>query len=383
MRRYVYKNRLIRGAIAFIDATGYFLKKILFFARKKDARQAERILIFKLDHAGDVLLSIPAIKSIRKKFPLSHITLVAGLWSKGIIEGEEYIDEIIYYKAYWQDRSLKRSLNISGIFKLIRTLRQARYDVFFDLKGDLFAIIIGFLSGIPRRIGYGWSGCGFLLTDEVRTTVNKHQVEILLDAVRTIGIETDVPKIDITISEDDKRYVNALLGQNNWNESLLTIGFHVGSGCASKMWAVERYADLMERIVMRLKVQVMIVGGTDDIEITKKLESLLSFKPINMVGMMTFKQTSAVIKRCALFIGNDSAPVHIAAAVGVPTIVIFSAANDWHRWMPYGDDVDVIYKDVKCKGCEKAVCDSMECMNLITVDEVFDLVLDKSKVQEI
>lgn len=256
-------------------------------------------------------------------------------------------------------------------------MRRGKYNLFFDLRGDLFAIIIAALSGISRRVGFGREGGGFLLTDEVNTTTNKHQVEILLDAVRTLGIKPDVAEIAITISEHDKKYAHVLLKENGWNESLLTLGLHIGGGCASKMWAVERYADLIGKIVYYLKAQIVLVGGVDDIEITKRLESLLSFKSINAVGKMTFKQTAVVVEKCALFMGNDSAPVHIAAAVGVPVVVLFSAANDPQRWKPYGSNVDVIYKDVKCKGCEKAVCDSMECMKLITVDEVFDLVLRK------
>ena len=382
MKTYVYKRRLLKCIIAIFDAVGYFLKKILFFTQKKYENQIEQILIFKLDHAGDVLLATPAIKAIRKRFPLAHITLVVGPWSKGIVEGEKYIDEIICYRAYWRDRNPDRHFNIRDSFQFIRALRRGKYDLFFDLRGDLFAIIIAALSGIPRRVGFGWEGGGFLLTDEVETTINKHQAEILLDAARAIGIRPAAAEIAITISEDDKKYAYAMLKENNWHESLLTIGLHIGSGCPSKMWAVERYAGLMERIVEHFKAQIALVGGADDRAVTEQAEGLLHFKPVNMVGKLTFKQTAAVMEKCALFIGNDSAPVHIAAAVGVPAIVLFSAANDWQRWRPYGNDVDVICKDVKCKGCEKAACDNMECMNLITVDEVFDLVSKKIKIVE-
>jgi len=379
---YVYKSRLLKGIIALFDAVGYFLKWTLSLFKKKNARQIERILIFKLDHAGDVLLATPAIKAIRKQFPLAHITLVVGPWSKGIVEGEKYINEIICYRAYWRDRNPDRHFNIRDSLRFIRALRRGKYDLFFDLRGDLFAIIIAALSGIPRRVGFGWEGGGFLLTDEVNTTINKHQAEILLDAVRTIGIRPDAAEIAITISEDDRKYVHALLKENNWHESLLTIGLHIGSGCPSKMWAIEKYAGLMERIVEHFKAQIVLVGGADDRIVTEQAEGLLHFKPVDMVGKLTFKQTAAVMEKCALFIGNDSAPVHIAAAVGVPATVLFSAANNWRRWKPYSENVDVIYKDVKCKGCEKAACDNMECMNLITVDEVFDLVLKKIKIVE-
>ena len=174
MKTYTYKSRGIRFIIGLIDTVGYLFKKVLFFLRKQNLRQINRILIFKLDHAGDVLLSIPAIRSIRNKLPLAYITLVVGPWAKGIVEGEGYIDEIICYKAYWQDRGINRSLNILDTLNLIWTLRRGNYDIFFDLRGDLFAIMIAFLSGVPRRVGYGWEGGGFLLTDEVKTTTKKH-----------------------------------------------------------------------------------------------------------------------------------------------------------------------------------------------------------------
>jgi len=382
MKTYTYKSRGIRFIIGLIDTVGYLFKKVLFFLRKQNLRQINRILIFKLDHAGDVLLSIPAIRSIRNKLPLAYITLVVGPWAKGIVEGEGYIDEIICYKAYWQDRGINRSLNILDTLNLIWTLRRGNYDIFFDLRGDLFAIMIAFLSGVPRRVGYGWEGGGFLLTDEVETTTKKHQAEILMDGARTIAIDANTPNIVISTSENDERYVHEIMAAEGWDESCPTIGFHIGSGCPSKMWAVERYAELMERLVKHLEVQIVIIGGIDDLDIVQRLESLLGFKPINVVGRTTFKQTAVVIKKCAVFIGNDSVAVHIAAAVSVPTIVIFSAANDCRRWKPYGNDVTVVYKDVSCKECEKATCNSMECMNLITVDELFDLVLDKNKTQD-
>lgn len=383
MKAYVYKNKLIRISIAFVDFIGYFLKRaIIFFIKTKNAKQIERILILKLDHAGDVLLATPAIKAIRKQFPLAHITLVAGPWAKGIVEGEPYINDIISYSAFWHNRSPDRTLNIREGIELIRILRRRRYDIFFDLKGDPFAIIMGFLSGIPKRIGYGWSGGGFLLTDEVETTIKKYQVEILMDAVRIVDPKPETPQLRITVPVYEDRHVRAIMREEGWDESKLTIGFHVGSGCPSKLWPVERFADLMERVYGKLKAQIVVVGGSEDIGLIKRLEGLLSFKPIVMAGKTTFEQTAAVIKRCSLFIGNDSVPVHIAAAVEVPVVVLFSAANDWQRWRPYGNDVDVICKDVKCKGCEKAVCDNMECMSLITVDEVFDLVLRKIKTVE-
>lgn len=372
-KNYVYKKKSLIALATIIDTIGdIFLKiKNLLIPKKAYSNEAHRILIIKLDHAGDVLMSTPAIKAIRNTFPKEHITLVIGPWSANIIKGNKNVDEVIIFKAYWHDRDPNKSIKLRDIYNLIKSLRKQNYDLFFDLRGDIFAIIIAFLAGIPRRIGYGWEGGRFLLTDEVKTSIGKHQTEILLDAITPIK-EKPAGKLlpEITISDDDKEIASKLLQTSKWNPRIPLIGFHLGAGYPSKLWKANRYGELMNLITEKYNVQILIVGGFEDKFIYENIKENLNFKPITAIGKTKFSETAALIERCSLFIGNDSAPVHIAAAVGTPTVVIFSAANDWNRWRPYGENVLVIMGEVDCINCEKKVCTDTSCMDTITVKEV-------------
>ncbi len=377
-KRYVYKKIFVINLITLIDLIGTAILKVknYFISKKVHTLKVKKILILKLDHAGDVLLATPVIRAIREVFPQAYITLVIGPWSADILKKNKNIDNIICYKAYRHDRDPEKRINMGDIFNIVKRLRKENFDLAFDLRGDIFAILISFLAGIPRRIGYGWEGGGFLLTDEVKTSFNKHQTEILLDALTPIKkkpLDRHFP--DIIISNEDNKVANEILQTDGWNSRTPLIGFHLGAGYPIKIWDTNRYGKLMNLITREYNAQVLIVGGSEDKIIYENIKRILNFTPINVIGETSFSETAALIKQCNLFIGNDSVPVHIAASIGTPTIVIFSAANDDIRWAPLGNKVTVFRKDVSCRGCEKNICDNdMKCMKLITVDEVFEKV---------
>lgn len=376
-KRYVYKKKIFVVLVTVFDFIGYVACKTikLFVLPRADELEVKKILILKLDHAGDVLLSTPAIRAIRNAFPQAYITLVVSPWSADIVKRNQDVDEVIPYKAYWHNRSPEKRINLKETYNLIKYLRKQKYDLAFDLRGDIFAIIISVLAGAPKRVGYGWEGGGFLLTNEVKTSVDKYQVEILLDALRTIGIEPSGElSPEIIISKKDKIAASEFLGDCGRVLETPLVGFHIGAGYPSKLWEPTRYAELMNIIAEKYNSQILIVGGCEDKIIYEGIEKNLNFNPINVIGKTNFLETAALIKQCNLFIGNDSAPVHIAAAVGTPTIVIFSAANKSRRWAPKGKQVLVIKKDVPCGGCEKHECEDIQCMQSITVDEVFEAV---------
>ena len=382
-QRYVYKKKLLVFLVTVFDYIGYRFRKAknLFIPVKPYSGKVNNVLIVKLDHAGDVLLSTPVIKSIRKTYPQADITLIVGPWSLDVVKENQDVNEVITYKAYWHDRSPEKRMNLRETYSLIKSLRKKKYDLFFDLRGDLFSILISFLAGIPRRIGYVWEGGGFLLTDEVKTSVDKHQVQILMDALRAIRKEpSEEFSTEMKISEKDKITANKILDAGGWDHQAHIVGFHIGAGYPSKLWEPSRYARLMNILVEKYNTQVLILGGHDDEYIYKSIKEHLNFKPINVIGKTDFSETAALIERCCLFVGNDSAPVHIAAAVGTSAVVIFSAANDVNRWRPYGKHVFLITSEIDCMNCEKKFCDTMDCMKAITVNEVLKKIEDKRKL---
>ena len=377
--KYVYKKKALFFAAAILDFIGYGIRRCINLVAPKiySAADIKNILILKFDHAGDVLLSTPAIRALRNSFPQAYITLVVGPWSADVAKGNKDVNQILTYRACRHDRSSEKRINLRETFSLIKHLRKKRYDMALDLRGDLFAIIIAFLSGIRRRVGYGWEGGGFLLTDIVKTSTDKHQSEIMLDSLRAVGVDPPGNLFpEIGFSEDDKIAAGEILRAGGFNGQTSLVGFHIGAGYPSKLWDSSGYAELMNILSQKYNKQVLIVGGNDDKDIYDRIKGSLNFMPVNAIGKTTFSESAALIERCSLFIGNDSALVHMAAAVGVPTIVIFSAANDWNRWKPVGKNVFGISKKITCMNCEKKSCDTMDCMKAITVEEVLNKIAE-------
>ena len=371
------------GIIIFlIDSIGYsLLNFIRFFKKPQNIPDiVKKILVFKLDHIGDVLMITPALKALKSKYPNASLTVVVGSWSKDILKGNPDVEEILLYDAYWFNRNRNKKLDIKKTWGFIKELRKRRFDIFYSFRGDFMGILMGSLLRIPVRVAFNNGGGGFLLTHPITPIENIHQVEQFLNAIKGNGLthkysarDSDSDKkMKIAISEAERKFTATFIGKySGKNESF--IGFHIGAGYLSKLWIPEKYGILIKRLHDELGFHAILVGGGEDRVIVKRIESVIrETDSIDCTGIANIKETAALIEKCNLFIGNDSALVHIAAAIGIPVIVIFSAANNPVGWKPFGSDVACITKDVQCKYCEKFECIDARCMRMITVDEVYN-----------
>ena len=367
--------------IFLIDLIGYSLLTVIRFFKKPQniPESIKKILVFKLDHIGDVLMITPALKALKLRYPDASLTVVVGSWSKDILKGNPDISEILIYDAYWFNRNTDKKFNIKITLDFIKELRKRRFDIFYSLRSDFMGILMGSLLRIPVRVGFNNGGGGFLLTRPITPIENIHQVEQFLNAIKGNGLthkystrdsDTDI-KIKAAISEAERKFTDTFIKHNGNDE--IFVGFHIGAGYPSKLWTPEKYGILIKRLHADFGIHALLVGGDEDKAIVKRIESVIrDTNSINCIGIANIKETAALIEKCNLFIGNDSAPVHIAAAIGIPVIVIFSAANNPVGWKPFGSDVACITKDVQCKYCEKFKCIDTRCMRMITVDEVYN-----------
>src|SRR3989338_1555028 len=370
--KYIYKKRWMVFLIRLIDLTGYLLAAIIKFFKgtSPDNDSIKNILIFKLDHIGDVLMITPALRFLRLKYPEAYITVVVGAWSKDILTGNQDVNEILIYDAYWFNGNRDKKLNIKNTWRFIKKIRGRKFDVFYSLRGDFMGILLGSLLKIPVRIGFDNGGGGFLLTHPITPVENIHQIEQFLYAVGGNDSIFD-KKMKITVTEEERNFADALIRRHN-GDNRKFVGFHIGAGYPSKLWAPEKYGVLIKRLHDDFDTRAILVGGEEDREIIAETESIIrDAGVINLAGRTNIKETAAIIERCSLFIGNDSAPVHIAAAVGTPVIVIFSAVNNPVQWKPFADNVICITKDLPCRFCEKFECEDAKCMHMISVDEVY------------
>lgn len=391
--KYIYKKRWMVFLIRFIDLIGYSFVSLLTIFKKPSPvlNSARNILIFKLDHIGDVLMITPALRFLRLKYPETFITVVVGSWSKDILIGNQDVNEILIYDAYWFNRTRYKKLNIINTWKFIKKIRGRKFDVFYSLRGDFMGILLSILFKIPVRIGFANGGGGFFLTHPITPVENIHQIEQFLYAVGGNDSVFD-KKMRLPISDKERGFADTLIRQYSIKSPLspfgkgggapkqnlgrgIFVGFHIGAGYPSKLWAPEKYGVLIKRLHDDFDTRAILIGGEEDREIIAETESIIrDAGAIDFIGRTNIKETAAIIERCSLFIGNDSAPVHIAAAVGTPVIVIFSAVNNPVQWKPFGDNVICITKDISCHFCEKFECEDTKCMHMITVEEVYDKV---------
>lgn len=331
-----------------------------------------KILITRTDRIGDVLLSTPAIKALRKRFPRSHIAVMVRPYARDIVLGNPYLDEVVVYDKYGAQRSFLASI------KFAQSLRRKRFTLALMLHPTNRVHILSFLAGIKNRVGFNRK-MGFLLTDKIEHTKHlgqKHELEYSLDIIRFFGIEPEDKDLFMPIRQDSEMYIEQFLATQGCQRGDKLIALHPGASCPSKIWPKERFAEVADKLADEFKVKVVVVAGPDDIDIGKDLIGFMHCACIDACGKTSVSQLASLLRRCCLFISNDSGPVHIATAVGVPVVAIFGRSQAGlgpRRWGPTGKDDIVLHKDVGCKACMAHNCQKgFACLRAISVDEVAD-----------
>lgn len=329
-----------------------------------------RILITRTDRIGDVLLSTPVIKAVRKNSQKSHIAAMVRPYARDIVLGNPYLDEVIIYDKYGAQCSFWKSLTFAW------GLKKKKFDLALILHPTNRQHLITFLAGIKKRIGFN-KKMGFLLTDKIehrKQEGQKHELEYTLDVIRFLGIEPEDRDLFMPIRQDSEIYIEEFLACQGVQKSDKMIALHPGASCPSKIWPAKRFAQLADRLFGEFKVKVVVLAGPDDINIGRSLISLMHCACIDATGKTTVSQLASLLRRCCLFISNDSGPVHIATAVGVPVAAIFGRGQPGlspRRWGPTGKDDIVLHKDVGCNACLAHNCQKgFACLKAISVEEV-------------
>jgi lipopolysaccharide heptosyltransferase II len=343
----------------------------------EEVKKETKILITKFGAAGDLILAVPSLRAIRKKFPQGKITLLVEPGYIEIVQSCPYLDDIISYDRRRKDRSWKRTV------KLINRLRQMDFDLAVDLQNSLRSHLISCLSCIPKRYGYARGMGRLLLTDKARNfkaviPALRHQLKVL----NLLGIKEIDERLELWPSKKDKKHVSAFLSESGINSGQVLIGMNPGGSrrWMTKRWPLEKFASLGDRLSEQFKARIVITGSGEEEEIGGRLFYLMKSKPINAVGRTSLPELACLIKRCQVYITGDSAPMHVAAAVGTRLIALFGP-TDPLRHLPPGNAQIVIRKDLDCSPCYRPNCNRHTCMKEITVGEVLNAVKEQLKIR--
>jgi heptosyltransferase I len=347
-----------------------------------------RILIIKLSSIGDVVHALPALMTLRTYYPDAYIAWAVEEKSFDILAGNPELNEVILFERKKISRLFKTGHGLKGwkeINKLKQHLRSQQFDISIDLQGLARSAFIAYLANAKTRIGCpGMKEFSYLIStpppfskirnlkSEIRNITSAHAVDRSLQTVQSLDSQIKpVIEFPIIIPEADKQLVTEFLQQNRIGKTDIIIGINIGASIPLNIWLKEKFAQLIDRLILEEHYRVVLIGGPTDIEFAQAVGSLAVATPINTVGKMNLKQLAGLTQRCTVVVSGDTAPLHIAAAMGTPVVAIFGPA-DPNKTGPYTDKKVVIWKKPECSPClKKTGCDhNILCMELITVDEV-------------
>jgi heptosyltransferase-2 len=299
-----------------------------------------RILLLLLLPIGDTLFTTPALHALRNKYPGARITAVVYPTNAGILRSNSDIDELLY----WPTRQTWPGL--AGVLRLFRTIRRARFDLVVEFSSYIGWVAM--LCGIRPRVSIRMPRFWWIKPGAGREWRKHHAVEHYADVVRKLGIPVEEMDLRIEPSADEERRAQSWLDRYEVAPGETLVGIHPGGEglWGRKQWGVANFAAVATGLYDRLGARVILMGGKEDATLAAEIASRTTAHIINATGQTTLGETAALIKRCALFVGNDSSPLHIAAASGTPVVGIYGITDprSYHPWVPGGTD-----------GCDYAV----------------------------
>lgn len=366
-RPYAFKSPVKRALAGLLDKLGSG-----FFKAPEppvDWERIRKVAILRLDHLGDVLLALPAVQALEKALPRAQVDFIVGPWAKDIVGIAGLQSSSRIFSASWFSRSVKGQ----GVQNLEEMLRQGGYKVGIDLRGDFRHIWAMYRAGIPHRIGPIRTGLGFLLTHPIISPGGIHEIEMNFNCLEQAGLQLpDKPPFPrLFIRPEDKEAQQKVRRQLGITRPVVAL--HATCLASAKRWPTDNWRQLIEELPGNMDVVLIGTGmeksGMEEIQKGSKRMVFLA------AGLLSLPALAAFLKDCKLFIGVDSGPAHIAAAVGTPTLSLYSGTNVASQWAPRGPRVTVLQGKTPCSPCELADCPiGNECMRLIGVDEVLKAV---------
>ena len=329
----------------------------------------ENILVVKLSAIGDVIHALPVSYAIKEQYPEAHLTWVVEQAAYAILEDNPCIDELILFEKA-KFRSIGGFLREIGPFR--RRLRTRRYDASLDLQGLFKSAAIAWNAGAKLRIGTANMREGaHLVSRPVRGAhAEGHIVERYLDVARALGCRVGEVRFPVSVSDRDRMAADTLLAREGVQEGRPFVAFAVGANWPNKRWPVEHFAALADRLYHAHYVPVLVGGGRLDATLAEDILRASEIPSVNLVGRTNLKQLAHVFTRAALVLGGDTGPVHLAAGLRVPTVMLMGP-TDANRNGPYGQLQNAIEVDRPCRGCWKRACPKgLDCLAAISVDAV-------------
>lgn len=377
--KYVFRKKRNIVLVGLLDAVGYLFSRLL---QKKSGRMPadlKSILIIRIDHLGDVLSSTAIPKVIKENFSGCRVAFLTSSWAAPLLENNPFVDEVLVFDAPWfYKKRYRKSPQSLSFWKLIRTIRSRKIEMGLGLRGDLRENLIMALGGLKERVGFGEAGGGFLLTREVPYRMLSHESEHRVDLLKMLGIRKVSLDPQLYLSEKEEALMESrlpLLGLTNGKKY---VGFQLDAGTEAKEWPLKHTRSFLEQFQSRFPDHEIVLIGSSKKRL-KELTDSGNLKCIDLIGRTSLRDLCLLVKRFRVFIGPDSGPTHIAAALGVPCVFLYSGTNAFEQWKPLSEAALILRHQVPCSPCHLEVCNIQghPCMSEIRPEAVLKILEEK------
>ncbi len=352
------------------------MRGIRLIMRKSNILNPEKILVRATNWIGDGVMSLPALDALRGRYPTAEIVLVVKPWVAGLYHYHPAVNRSIVYDRAGEHRGPR------GFMKLVEQIRSEHFDMAILFQNAFHAAWMAWQSSIPIRIGYGLEGRGALLTDSVPVpspSLYGHQSNYYLHLLFRAGLVeklAPVERIRLDIQNSERTRATRQLKALGLGGPRFLVGLTPGAAFGpAKRWLLERYADLADRLIGALNADVLIFGSPAERPLAESIARMMSHTPSIVTGETTLRELMALLAQCRLVVTNDSGPMHLAAALGLPVVAIFGSTDE-RATGPLSPLARIVKHPVACSPCGLRQCPiDFRCMESVTVDEVHRVTL--------
>lgn len=342
------------------------------------SEERKRILVLRYRFIGDTILTVPFLRNLRRAEPDARIVWVVAPGSSDVVRGIPYVDDLLYWDPvtiHADSRGAHRTVAAKWAF--IRELRKERFDKVYVLKRSLSSAIMAMLTGARERIGFDTEGRGILLTKRVPYRHDQHEVRNFLAVLSADCIESTDEYLECWTTPEEDAAAEKLLADAGVTGQSRLVAIHPFSANVRRGWPLENFSELAAGF-REEGFTTIILGAPGDRKHLDAVRDLFGEEAVDLVGKCPLRVTMALLKRCSLFVGNDSGVMHLAAASGIPLVALFGPQSPV-KFGPWSERAVVIYKKYPCSPCRQKFFTECEpsprmrpaCIEAITVEEVF------------
>lgn len=337
-----------------------------------------KILIIQPSRMGDIIFALPSVNAIKKQYPHAHISWIVDERCAGILEGNNLIDDLIVF-----DRT---KISLPYIIKFYKQLRKNGYDLSIDFHGLFKSAFIVKLAGARFKLASsstnGMRELSWLFSKEIKPkSADTHCIERHLAVADYLGCRTENFEYGLSVHKEEIDLLKKLLEKEKVDLNKKIVAVHPGGGWISRRWQTEKFVKLIDLIKEKYDANIVLIGGKEGGASERGLneEIILQSKTkeiVDLTGKLNLKELMAFLKICNLFIANEAGPMHIATALNTNAVAILGPTNA-KRTGPFKGNTLIMQKKVECQPCRNRKCTKVDCMKLISVEEVFESVVKK------